>query len=197
MKRRHYFHFFLGGIAASAALLAACSGSNGQVTGRSDYYTRGIGQYPGSPQEDFSPELVKDDTYRNIALMRAAYQSSAYDYNLTAQLVTDGIVHNGVPQYLRLLTPDGEKPKREREWMIDEGPYSRNVATGEDTYFQFDLENYRKKADRVYLKGTVTYYAEKAGKGYELICQGSDDGASWTELGKIAFRCVSSNWRFP
>ena len=186
MKRRHYFHFFLGGIAASAALLAACSGSNGQVTGRSDYYTRGIGQYPGSPQEDFSPELVKDDTYRNIALMRAAYQSSAYDYNLTAQLVTDGIVHNGVPQYLRLLTPDGEKPKREREWMIDEGPYSRNVATGEDTYFQFDLENYRKKADRVYLKGTVTYYAEKAGKGYELICQGSDDGASWTELGKIA-----------
>ena len=53
MKRRHYFHFFLGGIAASAALLAACSGSNGQVTGRSDYYTRGIGQYPGSPQEDF------------------------------------------------------------------------------------------------------------------------------------------------
>ena len=50
MKRRHYFHFFLGGIAASAALLAACSGSNGQVTGRSDYYTRGIGQYPGSPQ---------------------------------------------------------------------------------------------------------------------------------------------------
>lgn len=32
----------------------------------------------------------------------------------------------------------------------------------------------------------MTYYAEKAGKGYELICQGSDDGASWTELGKIA-----------
>ena len=64
MKRRHYFHFFLGGIAASAALLAACSGSNGQVTGRSDYYTRGIGQYPGSPQEDFSTELVKDNTYR-------------------------------------------------------------------------------------------------------------------------------------
>ena len=97
--------------------------------------------------------------------MRAAYQSSAYDYNLTAQLVTDGIVHNGVPQYLRLLTPDGEKPKREREWMIDEGPYSRNVAIGEDTYFQFDLENYRKKADRVYLKGTVTYYAEKSRQG--------------------------------
>ena len=31
-------------------------------------------------------------TYRNIALRRAAFASSGYDYNLTAQLATDGIV---------------------------------------------------------------------------------------------------------
>lgn len=186
MKHKHYFQFFLGGIAASTALLTACSDTNGQAVVRSDYYTRGIGQYPGCPQEDFSPELVTDNTYRNIALLRSAYQSSSYDYNLTSQLLTDGIIHTDAPQYLKLLTPDGEKPKREREWMIDEGPYSRNVTAGEDTYFQFDLQNYSKRANKVYIRGTVTYNAEKANKGYELLCQGSNDGTNWTELGKIS-----------
>ena len=76
---------------------------------RSDYYTRGIGVYPGCPQEDFSPVLLPDNHYRNLALLRATYQSSAYDYNLTSQLLTDGIVtdhvldpwHERVPPILR------------------------------------------------------------------------------------------------
>ena len=55
-------------------------------------YTRGIGVYPGDPKEYTGPTLVADaNTYRNLALHRPAYQSSAYDYNLTAQLITDGI----------------------------------------------------------------------------------------------------------
>jgi hypothetical protein len=52
--------------------------------------TRGVGVYPGDPREDFAPELVPDTTYRNIALRRPA-SVGAYDYNLTAQLVTDGV----------------------------------------------------------------------------------------------------------
>jgi len=37
------------------------------------------------------PTLTVDSgrNYRNLALHRPAYQSSAYDYNLTAQLITD------------------------------------------------------------------------------------------------------------
>ena len=55
-------------------------------------YTRGIGIYPGDPNEYTGPTMVADaQTYRNLALHRPAYQSSAYDYNLTAQLITDGI----------------------------------------------------------------------------------------------------------
>src|SRR5208337_3303443 len=55
-------------------------------------YTRGVGVYPGDPRQDFGPTLVPDaSTYRNLALHRPAYHSSCYDYNLTAQLVTDGI----------------------------------------------------------------------------------------------------------
>ena len=186
MHLKHYHKILLAGTVASLTLLLAnCSKQTTQNTVHSNYYTRGIGQYPGCPQEDFSPELQPDDAYRNIALLRAAYQSSSYDYNLTAQLVTDGIISTQPPQYLTLSTPDGEKPRREREWMIDEGPYSRNTAIGEDTYFLFTLQNYSKKADKIHLKGSVTYQADKAGKGYELICMGSDNGKDWQELGKI------------
>ncbi|WP_283391129.1 glycosyl hydrolase 2 galactose-binding domain-containing protein [Millionella massiliensis] len=174
--------------ASAAAVLWSCAGAGASTESfeRSDYYTRGIGQYPGSPAEDFSPELLPDQTYRNIALLRAAYQSSSHDYNLVSQLITDGIITEKEPQYLNLLTPDGEKPRREREWMIDQGPYSRNVAIGEDTYFEYVLNNYSKQADQVYLRGTVTYDAAKAGKGYEIICQGSNDGQTWEELGKAS-----------
>src|SRR5690348_2169250 len=64
-------------------------------------YTRGIGVYPGNPAEDFSPSLeIDNSTYRNIALLRPAYHSSSYDYNLTAQLVTDGIKETRLPNWI-------------------------------------------------------------------------------------------------
>ena len=154
---------------------------------RSDYYTRGIGQYPGNPEEDFSPSLAPDhSTYRNIALLRSAFASSSHDYNLVAQLATDGLVSDKQPQYLNLSTPEGDVPRREREWMIDEGPYSRNTFTGGDTYFQFTLANYSKAAGKLSLVGTVVYDDKVSKGGYEIICQGSNDGQNWTEIGKLS-----------
>ncbi len=150
---------------------------------RSDYYTRGIGVYPGNPKEDFSPKLVVNKTeYRNLALRRASYQSSAYDYNLTAQLVTDGIVTENPPQYLILSTPDGSVPKREREWMIDGGAYSRNTVQGEDTYFQFTLRNYAESIEEATITGTMAYDEASATQGYEITWEASTDGIYWTTL---------------
>jgi len=61
-------------------------------------YTRGVGVYPGNPAEDYAPGMVPDQTnYRNLALLRPAYHSSSYDYNLTAQLLTDGIKESRHP----------------------------------------------------------------------------------------------------
>src|SRR4029079_8202424 len=79
--------------------------------------TRGVGIYPGDPAQDFAPTLVVDSsTYRNLALHRAAYQSSAYDYNLTAQLVTDGIVETTPPRWLGVsLSTNGGQPTPEGE----------------------------------------------------------------------------------
>ena len=180
----------LCGMAMTSLLLWGCGGNmspTGQVAERSDYYTRGIGQYPGSPKEDFSPSLAPDYlTYRNIALLRAAFASSSHDYNLVAQLATDGRIAEQQPQYLNLSTPEGDVPRREREWMIDEGPYSRNTFMGADTYFQFTLANYRKAVDQLELVGTVVYDDKQATEGYAIVCEGSNDGQAWTELGRLS-----------
>ncbi len=176
------------GLIVTSGLLGGCgqSGASTESFARSDYYTRGIGSYPGDPKEDFSPSLSPDySTYRNIAFSRSAYGSSSYDYNLTAQLITDGIVSEKQPQYLVLSTRNGEVPKREREWMIDQGPYSRNASVGEDDYFLFELKNWKEKADKVQFRGSVAYEENKVGGGYEIICQGSNDGDTWTDLASL------------
>ena len=89
----------LGGLSSLATMAAAPpvrSGrevhSQGVPSASPTVYTRGVGVYPGDPKDYSGPSMVVDETnYRNLALHRPAYHSSSYDYNLTAQLVTDGI----------------------------------------------------------------------------------------------------------
>src|SRR5574337_448372 len=91
--------------------LSGCgSGSGG--------FTRGIGVYPGDPSQDFSPVVFRDSAvYRNLAFHRPGYHSSSYDYNLTAQLVTDGIIDTRMPYRISCSTSqDGILTKNEREW---------------------------------------------------------------------------------
>ena len=184
MKKKKNIAFMYGGVGA-LLLLSGCSDVRTASEGflRSDYYTRGIGVYPGSPQEDFSPELLPDDEqYRNLALLRATYQSSAYDYNLTSQLLTDGIVTDRTPQYFDLQTAKGSVPKREREWMIDGGPYSRNTVRGEEAFFLFSMHNYNKTISRAIVTGTLIYDDKSAQGGYEMTWEASNDGTTWTVL---------------
>ena len=72
-------------------------------------FTRGVGVYPGDPKEYVGPTFAVDhNTYRNLALHRPAYQSSSYDYNLTAQFVTDGIKDTKLPRWVAV----GDQPAR-------------------------------------------------------------------------------------
>jgi len=104
-------------------------------------YTRGIGVYPGDPREDFGPTPVADDTtYRNIALHRPAYHSSSYDYNLTAQLVTDGIKETRLPRWVATsVSLRGPLPKHEREFALDHNPTSVTELQGPRPYLQVEL----------------------------------------------------------
>ncbi|MCI1647892.1 MAG: discoidin domain-containing protein [Bacteroides sp.] len=148
----------------------------------SDKYSRGVGIYPGNPNETSSPELVVDNsTYRNLAVLKAAYQSSSYDYNLTAQLVTDGIISTHSSSTLNVSTQDGSLKKNEREWLFDGKPDSKYIVNGNDIYLQVDFNNMRVDADKLVLRGDVTVDDRKT-KGYEMAVYASVDGKSWNLL---------------
>src|SRR6516162_7712961 len=104
-------------------------------------YTRGVGVYPGDPREYTGPALVVNaNSYRNLAQHRPVYQSSAYDYNLTAQLVTDGIKETAAPEWLETSTSDaGVLPKRERELFLDGNVTSSVDVSGSSPWVQFDM----------------------------------------------------------
>jgi hypothetical protein len=175
MKTKQLFLSMAGLIGLS--LFGGCSQ-------KSDYYTRGVGLYPGNPEETYAPELVVDNsTYRNVAELKSAYHSSSYDYNLTAQLVTDGLISAVEPASINVSTQDGDLKKHEREWFFDGKSDSKYVVKGDDIYLQLDLNNLDIAVDKIVLAGSVTLDAAKA-KGYEIVAYGSNDGTNWDVLGQ-------------
>ena len=108
---------YVGGLLL-AVLLTACSQPTAAPEGG---YTRGSGVYPGEPAAYTGPEMVPaGDELRNLALHRVARHSSSYDYNLTAQLVTDGIHSTGTPYWIDMELNGESLPKRDRERLFDE-----------------------------------------------------------------------------
>lgn len=162
--------------------LSACQTGN-------TVYNRGIGIYPGNPAEDFSPELYADDTYRNIALNRAVYASSSYDYCLTGQLVTDGIVETSAPKYLVMETSEDRDVKREREWLVDQHRYTMVNLYGPCAYAQISLQNgWKESFDRVHGEMLVSYQEGAADGSHEVKVSASKDGKEWTVLQTIKGR---------
>jgi len=160
-------------VAVAVSLLVGCSSS--------PQYTRGIGVYPGNPDEDFSPEMITDNTYRNLAEHRSAWHSSSYDYNLTAQLLTDGIIAIGQPANINVSTQNGALQKNEREWLFDDKSDSKYTIAGGDVFLQLDLNNMSVQTDRIVLHGNVIVDDKKA-KGYTLTLYASNDGTNWETL---------------
>lgn len=166
------------GIACAILLIMVSCGSD---TSQS---TRGIGVYPGDPGEDFSPRLQADhDQYRNLALQRPAYHSSSYDYNLTAQLVTDGIGTKAVPAHISMKTHLGAVQKNEREWVLDHVTGSGLTLEGNDIYIEFGMEgNFRiPEITSIVINGSMSYEEDKQ-QGWKFTVSGSMNGIEWQEL---------------
>ncbi|MBR3074776.1 MAG: beta-glycosidase, partial [Bacteroidales bacterium] len=83
----------------------------------------------------------------NIALHRTATASSSYDFNLTAQLVTDGILFDGVPAFLEVISSDGPVNRVERENALDGDLNSRNIVTGTEGWLEWRFHGYKVEAD--------------------------------------------------
>jgi len=162
-------------IVASGLLILGCGKD------ASNQYSRGLGQYPGNPDEHFAPVLVVDNTYRNVAELKAAYHSSSYDYNLTAQLVTDGLISTEEPASIQVSTQKGDLPKNAREYFFDGKPDSRYSVEGDDIFIRLDFNNMKIPVDRFVVRGSVQVDDTKA-KGFEMIAYASNDGNTWEEI---------------
>ena len=73
----------------------------------------------------------------NIALNRTATASSNYDHNLTAQLVTDGILLQGSPAWMEVVTSEGVVDRVERENTLDGDTHSRNILNGREGWIEY------------------------------------------------------------
>ena len=150
-------------------------------------YSRGIGVYPGAPSEDFSPNLVVDNaTYRNLALLRPAYHSSSYDYNLTAQLVTDGIKDTRVPDWVAVsVSPLESLPINERETLLDHWPANLMEVPGASPSIQIQLGGGTvPEVDRVTVFVAMPPQIEAA--TMKFVVSVSDDGRTWEEMGSAS-----------
>lgn len=139
---------------------------------------RPIGQYPGNPNEYYGPKLVQDTSYRNLALHRTVYQSSSWDFNLTSQLLTDGINDEQMPAWLNVTTPDGPLPPHKREACLDGNEWTNNIVMGADTWLQYDWENMVIDIDEVEMVCSMAY-RDDAPQGYKIRLLTSIDGKKW------------------
>ena len=139
---------------------------------------RPIGQYPGNPSEYYGPKMVLDNSFRNFALYRTVYQSSSWDYNLTSQLLTDGLIDKELPAWLNVTTPEGPLPPNKREACIDGNDWTCNILMGGDTWIQFDWEGMEIDIDEVELVCNVAYRENEA-EGYTIRLLTSNDGKHW------------------
>ena len=149
-------------------------------------YTLGVGVYPGDPHENFAPAMrIDSSTYRNLALHRPAWHSSAYDYNLTAQLVTDGIKETALPRWISTSTSrQGVLKKNEREWILDGNWVTGIDLPGPKAWVQLELAGGESplEIDRIEVDGAVQSSATDL-EVWACLVSASDDGATWTELG--------------
>jgi len=151
-------------------------------------FSRGIGVYPGAETENFAPKLKPDQThYRNIALHRPAFHSSSYDYNLTAQLITDGIIETKMPLWIA-ITSSREYPikKNEREWLLDNNPVTTLNIKGSKGWVQFELGGMDELPviDQVDLIISMRRANDKL-KKWSCQVSGSEDGKEWQILGQL------------
>ena len=171
------------------ATFLSCIGLCAVAAPQGNDYTRGIGRYPGAPSEYYAPALSWVDNgnkLTNVARHRAAWASSTIDYNLTAHLVTDGICDTAEPIMLKVSTQDGVLPRKEAEWAIDGGIYSKNILMGEKTWLQYDYSGAMKiKAAGVRVAGMMAYNDQLATEGYSIRCEASENGKDWRVVGEL------------
>lgn len=121
---------------------------------------------------------------RNVALFRAATASSAYDYNLTAQLATDGIVERGAPAGMHLFLNGDPVPREEADWLLDERDKSKFTCSLNSFELELRCDGCGITTDRVGFYGTYSCNNNIAYAPYRCTISVTRDGTEWIEAGR-------------
>lgn len=150
-------------------------------------FTRGIGVYPGEPSAYFGPGFIHESTsYRNLALNRPASQSSAYDYNLTAQCVTDGIVHTSLPRWVSAYSSaDGLLAKPARETLLSHWPAEVLTLIGGRVNAHIELGGGSDLPEIDRLVVFVALSAHFPAAKVHITVSVSEDARKWEPVGSI------------
>jgi F5/8 type C domain len=169
------------------------------VGGAKGEFTRGLGIYPGAPGDVYSPTMRLDaTTYRNLALRRAAKHSSSYDYNLTAQLGTDGIKDTRMPRWVSVATSvDGVLTKPDREIVLDHFPPIGVKLEGAKVWVQVELGGYDVAPSVDKLRVFVALPEWVAAKDLRFSVEASDDGRAWEEVGSAKAEAETAVENYP
>jgi len=127
-----------------------------------------------------------ESSVENIALNKQATATSNYDYNLTAQLITDGITITSEPSWLKVSTAQGELPKREKEWTIDKGPFSASRLEGKSNFLEYKWSNESYFAKVVRVTGTVAFESDGSPAQWSIKCLASSAGNQIKNVGGIS-----------
>jgi len=166
--------------------------------GAKSEFTRGLGIYPGAMGDVFSPTLrVDTTTYRNLALRRAAKHSSSYDYNLTAQLVTDGIKDTRMPRWVSVSTSvDGVLTKPDREILLDHFPPKGFQLEGANVSVEVQVQGSEAPAvDRMRVFAALPETVSP--KDLRFAVEVSDDGRAWAEVGSAKAEAEKDTQNYP
>ena len=168
------------------------------VGGEKGVFTRGVGIYPGAASDVFSPTMrVEGTAYRNVALRRAAKHSSSYDYNLTAQLVTDGIKDTRMPRWVSVSTSvDGVLTKPDREIVLDHFPPVGIRLAGAKVSVQVEVGGAEPPVvDKLRVFVALPEYV--AAKDLRFAVEVSDDGRNWEEVGSAKAEEETATGNYP
>jgi hypothetical protein len=155
----------------------------------SQSYNYGTGIYPGNPKENFSPTIKFDDkTYRNIALLKPVYGSSSYDFCLTPQLLTDGIVETQMPGWIVSSSSKEEYLRPDREKLLDRNVSTRKVFPDTTFYVQIGQINNSNlpEVDGFKFIGTLNLDTLQQNQNWKIIVSGSNDGKNWTIINTLS-----------
>ena len=159
----------------------------GSVAMNAQEYTRGVGNYPGEPKSYNGAVLrAETATYSNLALHRPAFASSSYDYNLTAQLVTDGIRETTPPKWVSVSTSlKGVLRRQEREHFLDDNPITGVDLAGPSGWVQVELggDMGGREVDRIEVFARAWSYSKETSP-WTCVVLASDDGENWVEIAR-------------